>query len=127
MKNKSGLRHDISFFNFVRERKPAAIIILLLILLFAAGSILFIIRTIHVLQKTTVSNEAPAVQLVPDQQLLLPDDRIIKETPPLTRTSNGTWTKTEAEQWFTAPDKATLDKLEKSNDKIADDITGAAP
>ncbi len=43
------------------------------------------------------------------------------------RESNGAWNDEQADEWFSAPDKKTVEELSDSNDKIIDDIIGAAP
>ncbi|MCQ2241872.1 hypothetical protein [Treponema sp.] len=44
-----------------------------------------------------------------------------------TREQTSQWSDGEFDRWFTVPDKSTVDELGKANEKVADEILGAAP
>lgn len=43
------------------------------------------------------------------------------------REQNSTWSKDEFDRWFSVPSKENVEALGKSNEKIANEILGAAP
>lgn len=43
------------------------------------------------------------------------------------REQNATWSKDEFDRWFSVPSKENVEALGKSNEKIANEILGAAP
>ncbi|MBQ0039325.1 MAG: hypothetical protein KBS64_02720 [Treponema sp.] len=44
-----------------------------------------------------------------------------------TRPQTSQWDDEEFDRWFTVPDKSTVNELGKANEKVADEILGAAP
>ena len=43
------------------------------------------------------------------------------------REGNEIWSEEQVDEWFSTPDEKTVEELSNSNDKIVDDIIGAAP
>ena len=62
-----------------------------------------------------------------DAPLFIPDAPNLEQDYYPSRTTGTVWTSDEIEQWFTTLDEKSLEELEKANDTIVSDITGAAP
>ena len=65
--------------------------------------------------------------LVPDQKLLLPQSKTYSNEYALTREPKEKWDEEEAKKYFTVPSSKELNELEKSNDKLIDEILGETP
>lgn len=66
-------------------------------------------------------------KLVLDQPLIVPAAPSIPDGYITTRKTEKKWSQEEIEKWFTLPDEDEVEKLGESNDKIINDIIGAAP
>ena len=62
-----------------------------------------------------------------DAPLFIPDAPNLEQDYYPSRTTGTVWTSDEIEQWFTTLDEKSLEELEKANDTIVSDITGAEP
>lgn len=56
-----------------------------------------------------------------------PKDDSLTEDYYFSREQNSTWSKDEFYRWFSVPSKENVEALGKSNEKIANEILGAAP
>ncbi|MEE0352436.1 MAG: hypothetical protein UDP17_03725 [Treponema sp.] len=56
-----------------------------------------------------------------------PKDDSLTEDYYFSREQNSTWSKDEFDRWFSVPSKENVEALGKSNEKIANEILGAAP
>ncbi len=65
--------------------------------------------------------------LVLDQPLLIPSAPGIPDEYITTRKTEKNWKEDEIEKWFTLPDEEEVQKLGDANDRIIQDIIGAAP
>ena len=75
------------------------------------------------LKKTAIDPK----KLVIDQPLLIPDGPAVPNGYITSRTPAKSWTEKDIEQWFTEPDKEEVEKLGDANDRIINEIIGAAP
>ena len=66
-------------------------------------------------------------ELIINQDILLPNETILENKYTQVRQKKDKWTEEEANTWFTIPDETEIEKLGQSNDKIINDIIGAAP
>ena len=66
-------------------------------------------------------------KLVLDQPLMIPPSPSIPDGYITTRKTEKKWPEKEIEKWFTLPDENEVEKLGDSNDRIINDIIGAAP
>ena len=58
---------------------------------------------------------------------LIPNGPELPKDYTFSRKTKEKWTEQEAQVWFTEPSQKDIDSLSKSNDKMINEITGAAP
>jgi len=75
-------------------------------------------------KKTKVREEKPVVLT---ESLLIPDGPEINRDYSMSRKTQDKWTDDQADVWFEKPTEKDIESLEKANDNIIRDITGAAP
>ncbi len=75
-------------------------------------------------KKTKVEEEKPVVLT---ENLLIPDGPEINKDYNISRQTQDKWTAEQADSWFEKPTEKDIESLEKANDNIIRDITGAAP
>ncbi|MDY5918171.1 MAG: hypothetical protein SPJ55_07165 [Treponema sp.] len=73
-------------------------------------------------QNSTVQNH-----LELSEKLLIPNGPELPKDYTFSRKTKEKWTEQEAQVWFTEPSQKDIDSLSKSNDKMINEITGAAP
>ncbi len=91
------------------------------------ASILLLIILLLCIPKTKkkeVQNEKPVVLT---ETLLIPDGPEINRDYNISRQTQDKWTDEQADTWFEKPTEKDIESLEKANDNIIRDITGAAP
>lgn len=62
-----------------------------------------------------------------DQPLLVPDGPAVPNGYVTSRQTEKHWSDEDVEQWFTEPDREEVEKLGDANDRIINEIIGAAP
>lgn len=93
-----------------------------------AASILLLLILLICLPKGKKKDKAAAPrEIVLTQDLLVPDGPELHRDYNISRQTKDKWTDEQAEEWFTVPTQNDIDSLEKANDNIINDITGAAP
>ena len=92
-----------------------AVLVLLLIILLCA---------IPKHKKSGLAEEKP---IVLTESLLIPDGPEIQRDYNISRKTQEKWDEEEAESWFEKPSQRDIESLEKANDNIIQNITGAAP
>jgi len=107
-----------------REKKVLFIVISILVVLFFLGLIAVVVQSCSHEPEVPVYKEEV---LYPDQKLLLPEGPSIPDGYAVTREPQDKWSKEEAEEFFTLPGTTELKALESANNKLVDDILGAAP
>ena len=75
-------------------------------------------------KKTQVEQEKPVVLT---ETLLIPDGPEINRDYSISRQTQDKWSDEQADVWFEKPTEKDIESLEKANDNIIRDITGAAP
>lgn len=113
---------DFSLRDFARKKPVVFSLICLLIALFIAGLIVLLIQTSPEKKQKKIPETFEA-----DAPVLIPDAPEIEKDYFFSRATENKWQKDEVDKWFTYPDEDAMEKLSKSNDKIVDDIIGAAP
>lgn len=73
-------------------------------------------------QNSTIQNH-----LELSEKLLIPNGPELPKDYTFSRKTKEKWTEQEAQVWFTEPSQKDIDSLSKSNDKVINEITGAAP
>ena len=73
-------------------------------------------------QNSTIQNH-----LELSEKLLIPNGPELPKDYTFSRKPKEKWTEEEAQVWFTEPSQKDIDSLSKSNDKMINEITGAAP
>ena len=73
-------------------------------------------------QNSTIQNH-----LELSEKLLIPNAPELPKDYTFSRKTKEKWTEQEAQVWFTEPSQKDIDSLSKSNDKMINEITGAAP
>ena len=107
------------------QEKPAVVFVSgALVLLALIALVIVLIKTSTRKEKVEAPEAAP-FEL--DAPLFIPDAPSFQQDYYPSRIPGKVWSGDDIEQWFTAPDEKTMQSLEKANDKIINDILGAAP
>lgn len=111
--------------NFLQENAKKTIIVCVILILMVLGAIIALCAG----NSKTDKNQKTAEEqkLVLDQPLLVPSAPSIPDGYITTRKTEKKWSQEEIEKWFTLPDESEVEKLGDSNDRIINDIIGAAP
>ena len=116
----------VSLYELIRdyctENKRNAILIgslLVLILL-----LLILLICIPKKKKTEAVQTKPVVLT---ETLLIPDGPELQRDYNISRQTQENWDEDQADEWFEKPTQRDIESLEKANDNIILDITGAAP
>ena len=112
-----------SISDFAHENPILLSVIVLIIFLFFAGLIILMIQTTPE-KKVEVQAVEP---FTADSPVLIPDSPDIEKEYYPNRITENQWSKEEINSWFTFPEDEAMKELENANDKIIDEITGAAP
>ena len=117
----------VSLFDFIkdycRDNKRNAIIIASLS---ACILILIIILLICIPHGKKKEKEQPK-SIVLTENLLIPDGPELQRDYNISRQTKEKWSEDQADLWFEAPTEKDINSLEKANDNIISEITGAAP
>ena len=108
--------------DYCSENKKNAILIGSLIVLVLLLLILLLCLPKH--KKSDAPVEKP---IVLTETLLIPDGPEIHKDYNISRQAQEKWSEEQAEEWFEKPTQKDIESLEKANDNIISDITGAAP
>ncbi len=99
-------------------------------ILFASlgSSILLLIILLICIPKGKKKDKAAAPrEIVLTQDLLIPNGPEFDKDYNISRQTKDKWTDEQTEEWFEIPTEKDILSLEKANDNIVSDITGAAP
>ena len=103
------------------HNKPHVLIaIVLIILLFIAGLVIVMIQS-----SPKKAKDVQKIEFNADAPIMIPDTKSVEEEYYPYRTTSERWSRDELERWFTSPDEKVMDQLEKSNDELVEEITGA--
>ena len=78
-------------------------------------------------EKKESQNSTIQKHLELSEKLLIPNGPELPKDYTFSRKTKEKWTEQEAQVWFTEPSQKDIDSLSKSNDKMINEITGAAP
>ena len=84
--------------------------------------LIFILKEKKESQNSTIQNH-----LELSEKLLIPNGPELPKDYTFSRKTKEKWTEEEAQVCFTEPSQKDIDSLSKSNDKMINEITGAAP
>ena len=116
----------VSLYELVRdycsENKRNAILFACL-----GASILLLIILLIAIPKNKKKASEETKNIVLTQELLIPSGPEFDKDYNITRETKDKWNEEQAEEWFSIPSAKDIDSLEKANDNIISDITGAAP
>ena len=99
-------------------------------ILFASlgACILLLLILLICLPKGKKKNKTEAQrEIVLTQDLLVPNGPEFDKDYNISRQTKDKWTDEQTEEWFVIPTEKDIQSLEKANDNIVSDITGAAP
>lgn len=111
--------------NFLQKNARNTVIVCVLLIFMVSAAIIALCATKPNQKKQ--AKTADEQKLVLEQPLLVPPGPSVPDGYITTRKTEKKWSEKEIEKWFTLPDKAELEKLGESNDKIINEIIGAAP
>ena len=116
----------ISLYQLIRdycsENKRNAILIASLIVL-----VLLLIILLLCIPKNKKTQKIIEKPVVLTESLLVPDGPELHKDYNISRQTQEKWSDEQAETWFEKPSSRDIESLEKANDNIIRDITGAAP
>ena len=116
----------ISLYELIRdycsENKRNAILIGSLIIL-----VLLLLILLLCLPKKKKKTEVQEKPVVLTETLLIPDGPELQRDYNISRKTQEKWDEEQADTWFEKPTERDIESLEKANDNIILDITGAAP
>lgn len=101
--------------------------------LIACGILIFLCLCAIIALAVSSSNKKEKQKLLKEQPLVLDQHLLIPSAPGIpdeyitTRKTEKNWKEDEIEKWFTLPDEDEVQKLGDANDRIIQDIIGAAP
>jgi hypothetical protein len=91
------------------------------------ASIILLIILLCCIPKNKKKSEELERPVVLTETLLIPDGPEINRDYNISRQTQDKWTDEQADVWFEKPTEKDIESLEKANDNIIRDITGAAP
>ena len=117
----------VSLYELVRdycsENKRNAIIFASL----GAGILLLLIILICIPKGKKKNISAAPKEIVLTEDLLIPNGPEFDKDYNISRQTKDKWSDEQTEEWFEIPAEKDISSLEKANDNIVSDITGAAP
>ena len=121
---------DISYYieemrDFLTENRKRTIIICALLIFMALSAVILLMQAMPPAKKKKAQTEQK--KLVLTEELMPPLGPEVPDGYVTSREPKAKWTEEEAAEWFTVPDEIELKKLGDANDRIVNDITGAAP
>ncbi|WP_296028745.1 hypothetical protein [uncultured Treponema sp.] len=111
--------------NFLRENTKITAGITILLVAFAVFAFVSGIFQEKKKQETFVFPEQIPFSAV--ENFFPPKEDSLTEDYYFSREQNSIWSKDEFDRWFSVPSKENVEALGKSNEKIANEILGAAP
>lgn len=108
--------------DFVLENKVLSLAIGGLVLVIIISVIILISAVSKPKKETTYQRD-----LTLTEELLIPPSPAVPDGYNLSRTTKDTWSEEETDVWFTTPSEKEIDDLSRANDRLVQDIIGAAP
>ena len=91
------------------------------------GVLLILIILLICIPKNKKEKPVQEKQIVLTETLQIPDGPEIHRDYNISRQTQDKWSEEQSETWFEKPTERDIESLEKANDNIIRDITGAAP
>ena len=119
---------DVSYYieeirDFLAENRKRTIAICALLIFMALSAVILLMQTMPSAKRAQTEQK----KLVLTEELMPPLGPEVPDGYGTSREPREKWTEEEAAEWFTMPDEIELKKLGDANDRIINDITGAAP
>ena len=111
--------------NFLQENAKKTIIVCAILIFMVLCAIVALCAGSSKSKEKRKTADEP--KLVLDQPLIVPSAPSIPDGYITTRKTEKKWPQEEIEKWFTLPDEGEVEKLGESNDRIINEIIGAAP
>ena len=89
--------------------------------------ILLLIIILASIPRSRKNRHTEQKEIVLTEDLLIPDGPELHRDYNISRQTIEKWSEEQAEEWFTIPSQKDIESLEKANDNIIMEITGAAP
>ena len=89
--------------------------------------ILLLIIILASIPRSRKNRQTEQKEIVLTEDLLIPDGPELHRDYNISRQTKEKWSEEQAEEWFTIPSQKDIESLEKANDNIIMEITGAAP
>ena len=118
----SSVKNKITELYFDNKKVFFLLISLFFVIFLCIILLIFIPKEKKVSDGSTVENH-----LELSEKLLIPNGPELPKDYTFSRKTKEKWTEEEAQVWFTEPSQKDIDSLSKSNDKMINEITGAAP
>ena len=109
--------------DYCRDNKRNAILFASL----GACILLLLILLICIPKGKKKNNDEAVKEIVLTETLLIPDGPELHRDYNISRETKDKWNDEQADNWFEVPDEKDIKSLEKANDNIISEITGAAP
>lgn len=106
--------------DLIHNKPHVLIAIVLIILLFIAGLVIVMIQS-----SPKKVKDVQKIEFTADAPIMIPDTKSVEEEYYPYRSTSERWSRDELEKWFTSPDEKVMNQLEKSNDELVEEITGA--
>lgn len=110
--------------DYLSQNKKRTLVLCTLLIFMTVSAIVILSRSMPTSVK---EKKKPQRSLVLDESLVPPKGPEVPDGYITARRTADKWNAEEINKWFTEPDKAELDNLASSNDRIIEDIIGAAP
>lgn len=102
-------------------------VVVLIIFMTAAAFISAVIESFSSASAVKKTGIKTGVPFKATDDFFLPPEKELTDSYYFSRETDSAWSQEESDRWFTPVDKKIIDDLDAANDKIIDDIIGAAP
>ena len=106
--------------DLIHNKPHVLITIIAIVLLFIIGLLIIMVQASPKKKK-----EVQKIKFTADAPIMIPDTRSVEEEYYPYRSTPERWSRDNLEKWFTYPDEKIMGQLEKSNDALVEEITGA--
>ena len=112
-----------SYFSSLRKEKPFLFCCLVLLpLFFICALVILLVQTAPAPKIVSIPKEETVIE----GEILFPQESMLEKDYYPSRTKKQEWSMDEALEYFSPPDGNLLKEVEKSNDRIIKEITGAS-
>lgn len=115
-----------NFKDTLASNKKNSIAVIAILLVMTVSAIIIVTMTVGK-KDVKIPQAETERELNNDQPLLFPPSPVVPDGYVYSRERKGRWTEEDAQVWFTEPTQSAIDDLSVANDRLATEITGAAP